>query len=1000
MSSPVVSHKTLSTPQLTPNSKIKALLAAVDDGSESDGGRNKSPPRMKRIPLAERDYNIQTYRSSITRKAQPFKDDSEDNSDDELPVLPQGRLARALQKRRLSPDPMAAEKDSEESDGQGAYERVKKLMMTKKPACSPAGYGDNVSDEVAMLGDSNGQATSPIVGKSYAAPTASQTRSSEPPVPSAFSPQPNMESPRHSDNDGSESDLPTEPTKDDKFWERVARKREEREAVEASKKKMHKKSNRLNAEHDLSDLDDASGSDIELNRRLTQQNRPARKASKKALEEMNRETQRMSRNMQLAHQAKTKRKITKESLLARFNFRTGPTQPFEVKVPANQPSNSSSNPPSDHEDIRAIETPPTSPLVPKDPNSPAHKTDQPETKSIFAPEFASAEVEDLPDITNVLHKSLVKLDKGKGKAPLNGEALPSPSCKSEPQQLSKQRNIRVRSPNLPSRALSKALDSDSDLEILPIGKRRPSRLDAFSRAPKVNNADARPLQTLRALAHLTSPQRKAARAGRPSINHHEMQSTLQRMARLQALELQQARIEELKAKGIFIQTAEEKQHEQLEVEDLLEKARKEDEALREHEKRAARKQKQEDGDPQAMIESTDEEDEDYEDGNVDEADIELSGSGEDELEEDGEASGVEDDADDALDHLEDGVDPGHGRSNLIEDEASDDSREEPDIEDDDGGEDEERDEGIPQVQTRRPRRTHAIIDDEDETQDNTPAISQPAASPSQETSGVEVPMIFRQRQNSMPLGMTQAFAATMADTETQPEDTQIDSLPFGSPPEPRIPGFPAEDSLQMAGHHLDYPDISSAMETQDFDESRAEEMPTALPALPSNTQLTEMPDPTQDAGFVLSSPGPDQRFVSEPPSTVATVIIPQAEDPTSPTIKKRGRLQRRQPEKHLVTSDDETGDRDEGPTPSEPTDAFLAMKVARKRAMEKELFDKKKSEAKEMVEEQAQESDDEYAGLGGASDEDDGGEDDELVKAMIDQDEVDVDERKLATLYA
>jgi mediator of replication checkpoint protein 1 len=52
-----------------------------------------------------------------------------------------------------------------------------------------------------------------------------------------------------------------------------------------------------------------------------------------------------------------------------------------------------------------------------------------------------------------------------------------------------------------------------------------------------------------------------------------------------------------------------------------------------------------------------------------------------------------------------------------------------------------------------------------------------------------------------------------------------------------------------------------------------------------------------------------------------------------------------------------------------------------------------------MVEEQADESEDEYAGLGGASDED-SGEEDEEVEKMMDHGEVEADERKLAAFYA
>lgn len=49
--------------------------------------------------------------------------------------------------------------------------------------------------------------------------------------------------------------------------------------------------------------------------------------------------------------------------------------------------------------------------------------------------------------------------------------------------------------------------------------------------------------------------------------------------------------------------------------------------------------------------------------------------------------------------------------------------------------------------------------------------------------------------------------------------------------------------------------------------------------------------------------------------------------------------------------------------------------------------------------EQAEESEDEYAGLGGASD-DDSGDEDEETKNMIEHGEVDVDERQIAAFYA
>ena len=83
--------------------------------------------------------------------------------------------------------------------------------------------------------------------------------------------------------------------------------------------------------------------------------------------------------------------------------------------------------------------------------------------------------------------------------------------------------------------------------------------------------------------------------------------------------------------------------------------------------------------------------------------------------------------------------------------------------------------------------------------------------------------------------------------------------------------------------------------------------------------------------------------------------------------------------------------------------AFSAMQqAALKEKKRKEAFDKKKSKARDMIEEQAEESEDEYAGLGGADGEDSDDEDNQSVKEMIDDEtkENEGDERKLAAFYA
>jgi mediator of replication checkpoint protein 1 len=75
------------------------------------------------------------------------------------------------------------------------------------------------------------------------------------------------------------------------------------------------------------------------------------------------------------------------------------------------------------------------------------------------------------------------------------------------------------------------------------------------------------------------------------------------------------------------------------------------------------------------------------------------------------------------------------------------------------------------------------------------------------------------------------------------------------------------------------------------------------------------------------------------------------------------------------------------------------MQQEAKKAKAVEEFNKKKSMAREAVMEQAEESEDEYAGLGGASD-DEEGEEDEDLKDMIDHNDVKVDERQIAAFYA
>ena len=178
------------------------------------------------------------------------------------------------------------------------------------------------------------------------------------------------------------------------------------------------------------------------------------------------------------------------------------------------------------------------------------------------------------------------------------------------------------------------------------------------------------------------------------------------------------------------------------------------------------------------------------------------------------------------------------------------------------------------------------------------------------------------------------------------------------------------------------------------------ELPTQGQNITSPTKLSEIPEPTQDVGF--EKPHSEHPTLPEVHSTVETVVLP-FDDP--PIAQRRGRLHRRtEVSVTLSENDDESFQTDTYIRPENvfqlSTNAFDVLFKAAKKTDSVDDFDKKKSEAKKMVEEQAEESEDEYAGLGGASDEESDSEIDEEVSKMIDESHVEVNESKLAQLYA
>ncbi|KAF2137251.1 uncharacterized protein K452DRAFT_321941 [Aplosporella prunicola CBS 121167] len=1019
--------------ELTPRSKVKAILAGAGLSDDSDDEISTKPAAQ---PVKHTEQS--TKSTEPTAKASAPKpttnivsSDSED--DDDAPVQrPVGRIAA-----RMLAQAQNNGQDTDEEGGENAYERVKKMLMAGKgkQEASTTEREESLGDAESSSGEELPvrPAATRKIARGIRKP--SETPRSATPVSRRSSPglfmSPSRPSPAKSTADGenaadSDSDIP-DPFAKSRLDELVARKRAERKAREEEQKRERQENRRKSKasarksrreEKQLNGVETDSEDEDDISKKLTQQSRPTRKASKKAIEEMNRETQRMNRNMQLAHQARTKKKYTTKDLFAKFNY----GQAKEQEKDTQQSNNTTSSIPvsSEGENLDK-ETPPSSPP------SADEKSQKPtRNNGMDSNEFPGDTVIDigqeedsdgeLPDLGKVLSQPR-KIDKGKGRV---GEPVkqtvsnPEVTQPSVPVPLNETRTKAFRVV-LPERTVAAHDSDDDDLEII-----RDTRFPVFDKIPARKAREPESLLKLRYLAHLTSPS-KTRQKGRASMNPAELQDTLQRRAREQAKREKEEKIAELRARGIIVQTEEERETDQLELENLLEKARKEAQELAVKEKEQAKKEgKDVDGDE--LPDSED--DESYVEEEEDqEQEVDLSGSEDEDENEEEEEEETRTDGD-----------------GLLNNEADEDDEElDPEDEDmaDARAEDSEREEvSIPIRRSTTVRHRNRVIDDEDEdneenmskailsqfqlqpstTQDETMAAFgftddaslQPQPQPSPDQDETMAAFGFTE---AAPAGLSQMFAGTMAEADSQPQGTG-----------------PAFDDTQQ--YSMDYakdiplstipPYQSTAMDSQDFiikdsqvaasqaADNGAMDVNIGISQFPSqrgfaNTQISDMPDPTQDNSFTMSrTPGRLLRAPTSTFETVDTVVLPEE----SPVVKKKGRLQRRS-EAAVVLSDVDD-DQDSAAVADASSDeefaiaanAFDVMRKGAKKAKKVDAFDKKRSAAKEMVQEQAEESEDEYAGLGGASDEESGGEMDEELKEMIEEGDVRVNEREIAAFYA
>ncbi|KAK9424409.1 putative MRC1-like domain-containing protein [Seiridium unicorne] len=1024
------------SPQLTPRSKLKAELAALDDSSDEDTG----PIDRKVLFKPTEKLN---HRSSEPAEASSRDIVEEENDEDEGVIRPRGRLAARMQANDTQ------EPDRSSKSPRTVSETVKKT--TQLPQDSDADVDPNEDEVVTAVSRQRR-----IRPAREATPEVDSVREASPASPGLFvSPSKSQHSSVGSDSD---NELPATLNQNGRFKALVARKREERLAREAEEKRIRdeKHAQRVGVSDEDEDDDVSDISDDDGGRKLTQEvsSRPAvRKASKKALEEMNRETQRLSRSMQLAHEAKTKKKISKSALFERFNFKLPGVEKPAEGIPATSSSRPATPDSVKHTDVEMAEkdTPPSSPpsalrkMAEKLVLAPAEAQEQ----QAGMPE--EDELVELPSL-NALPQS-TKLDKGKGIAAIEDVESPKKNVPPKPK-----RQVRIKFP--PIQANLTTIDLDDELQVAKPKKQ--SKIDTiFNRVPAQQSKEARSVHVLRQLAHLSSPPQDARkRKQKPSMTVGELQLNLQQRARAQAKLERDRRMEMLKAKGIHVQTEEEREKEREQVEDIVARARQEAEEIMAREREDAKKAKEarKANGEEDHLDWDDSDDDDFAGSEdevlkpIEEGEIEFSGSDEevglDPEDEDDESAAVvnpmfDEDADEA-DVSEEEVEEDGIQS--TEQKSADDAQDEEDMDD-----------VRPTASKSRRSKKHmqVLSDDEDDVAiEATPkpkrVLFKSPSSPNSASPKVPTSVLRSATKTFIPglpvpaagpagLGLTQIFAGTM-------DDSQAGSAPpaTGSPMQfmPSFNNFPDSQFSATAGESqpemnmiLDSQSETQKRETQTqgvqlhFEQSQMHGFDSLMQM--DGTQASDTLQPTQDAGFGEFTPL-KQRFVDPPQSTVDTVLlngtpVVNADIDSgvmdSPLVHKRGKLRRRA-EVSFADSQLPPTEVPGSPTVSmagpaltteasnsneaEKASAFKLMATAarkKKRALEK--FNKKKSKAKEMVHGEAEESEDEYAGLGGADGEDSSEVDEdelsELRKQMIDDDTkglTEEEEGKLAAFFA
>jgi mediator of replication checkpoint protein 1 len=975
---------------------MSTAMDLIEDAPGSSPGTTRPAPIRSMNALSKlADSDSEAETNARTRKVggrllSRLQVESEDSSESDEEAS--NRAAERAKQRLMLTKPIdiLSSDDEDEGDDEGAYERMRKQLLAapakQQASNEPAQEQKNTARIITSSSEDEDDA--PVQANRTRRLHLRRERTVSPPKspsssvlsrrssPGLFVTPNASPAPKRTQHI-SPAEHNAQPIHNADFNERVERIRAERLAKQKQKREEQKRA-KITRRDDAEDSDGRK-SDGEDGRRLTQLTKPTRKAGKKALEAMAREQQRIERNMQLTHRSKTKKRYGTKDLFAKFGFPQGVENVDTVGLPTPDQSSLPASPDAE-EGVKSNDTPPTSPPRFEDAQQKAEIMEGIETSNATASQDGNTS---LPS---------AKLDKGKGRAP-EFQHLPPNALLEQSRSVIVQRAEPVS--KMPSTSMVDLSDSEDDLEVV----KPKSRFPVFDKLPEKKNRDSSSLLHLRHLAGVRSPGKKQPQGGK-SMNFAQLGASLHQKARQQAHQERQEKLEELRRKGIHVETEEEREQRQMEIEDMVaqfEKQRQEDLALAKFERKEA-KANGETGD--GLLSSDESEDDDYvasgeenaaegeDEDNAEGADLELSGSEEEEA--------LEDEGDDEEDD-EDAVDKPTGLFDETADENED--ADEEDMEDD------TMEAPIRKRAVHRAR--HVVVDDEDEDED---AVL-PNGSPTQAATQDNAMAAFGFGDAAPAVGLTQAFAGTMANMGSGSQDDDVllpeqeqDSLDFlRSLPDTQPDALFSKDFLIPNSQTA----TSQQIESQDGPVSQLNlgisQLVDTSPAFSRtqlfNTQLSEVPEPTQDAGFLMSrSPA----GVHAPISTVDTLVMGVAE---SPTVQRKGKLRRGRQATPVELSDIDVenvfsgSDVDEENRTTKAKDVFSVMKKAAKKQKKVDNFDKKTSWARDAIEEQAEESEDEYAGIGGASDDDSDEADEELAK-MIDTSDVKVDERQLAAFFA